>query len=274
MSTQYVQVLAAVEAIRSKTNSFEPEVGIILGSGLNHLGDSIESAQVVEYKDIPDFPLSTVETHSGKLILGTLAGKRVVAMSGRFHFYEGYNGFQMTYGVRVMKELGIENLIVSNACGGLNPNFEAGDLMLIEDHINLLGMNPLIGKNEERWGPRFPDMSEPYSKELQAVAQAVAREEKIGLHKGVYVAVAGPNLETRAEYRMLRNMGSDVVGMSTVPEVIVARHMSLPVMAVSVVTDMCLPDNLKVASFEEIIAIASKAEPNLTKLVQGVCKRL
>ncbi len=270
MSDKREEVLAAVKDVRLVSKNFEPQVGIILGSGLSHLGNAIQDPVNVEYESISNFPLSTVETHSGRLILGHLGGKRVVAMQGRFHFYEGYNGHQITFGVRVMKELGISTLIVSNACGGLNHNFEAGDLMLIRDHINLLGFNPLIGSNEESWGPRFPDMSEPYSNDLLDLGRRVAMDNQIPFQEGVYVSVAGPNLETRAEYRMLRQMGADVVGMSTVPEVIVARHMSIPVFAVSVVTDMCLPDNLQVAEFEDIIAVASAAEPKLTKLVTGL----
>ena len=263
------QVLEAVKDIAGLSQNFEPEVGVILGSGLSHLGDAIENSIKINYEKISNFPLSTVETHSGRLILGELGGKKVIAMQGRFHFYEGYSGPQITFGVRVMKELGVKALIVSNACGGLNPNFESGDLMLIRDHINLLGFNPLIGPNEEEWGPRFPDMSEPYNLKFLSLAREVALQEKIPFKEGVYVSVAGPNLETRAEYRMLKNMGADVVGMSTVPEVIVARHMSLPVFAVSVVTDMCLPDNLVEAEFEDIIAVATAAEPKLTKLVKG-----
>ena len=268
------QVLEAVEDIASLSQNFEPEVGVILGSGLSHLGDAIENSIKINYEKISNFPLSTVETHSGRLILGELGGKKVIAMQGRFHFYEGYSGPQITFGVRVMKELGVKALIVSNACGGLNPNFESGDLMLIRDHINLLGFNPLIGPNEAEWGPRFPDMSEPYNLKFLSLAREVALKEKIPFKEGVYVSVAGPNLETRAEYRMLKNMGADVVGMSTVPEVIVARHMSLPVFAVSVVTDMCLPDNLVEAEFEDIIAVATAAEPKLTKLVKGFLRAI
>ena len=253
MSDKREEVLAAVKDVRLASKNFEPQVGIILGSGLSHLGNAIQDPVNIEYESISNFPLSTVETHSGRLILGNLGGKRVVAMQGRFHFYEGYDGYQITFGVRVMKELGISTLIVSNACGGLNHNFEAGDLMLIRDHINLLGFNPLIGSNEESWGPRFPDMSEPYSNDLLDLGRRVAMDNQIPFQEGVYVSVGGPNLETRAEYRMLRQMGADVVGMSTVPEVIVARHMSIPVFAVSVVTDMCLPDNLQVAEFEDTL---------------------
>lgn len=274
MTDRRAEVLRAVSDILEISQDFKPQIGIILGSGLSHLGDAIENAITIDYDKLSNFPLSTVETHSGRLILGELGGKQVIAMQGRFHFYEGYDGHQITFGVRVMKELGIEALFVSNACGGLNPNFEAGDLMLIRDHINLLGFNPLIGPNEEIWGPRFPDMSEPYSNHLLDLARGVALDQKIPFKEGVYVSVAGPNLETRAEYRMLKNMGADVVGMSTVPEVIVARHMALPVFAVSVITDMCLPDHLEEAVFEDIIAIATAAEPKLTKLITGLLKVL
>jgi purine-nucleoside phosphorylase len=273
MGEERKRVLEAVQVLREREEQM-PEVGIILGSGLSHLGNSIEGAQSVEYDDIPHFPLSTVESHHGRLLFGNLGSRRVVAMQGRFHSYEGYDGREMTFGVRVMKELGIKALIVSNACGGLNPQYRAGDLMQIEDHINLLGMNPLIGPNEEEWGPRFPDMSEPYCRKLSQLAHRCALDLGIRLQKGVYVAVAGPNLETRAEYRMLKQMGSDVVGMSTIPEVIVARHMGIPVLAISVVTDMCLPDNLKEATFSEIIAVANEAEPRMTKIITEFLKRV
>ena len=273
MGEERKKVLEAVETLRARESEI-PEVGIILGSGLSHLGNSIEGSRAVEYDDIPHFPISTVESHHGRLLFGKLGSKRVVAMQGRFHMYEGYDGREITFGVRVMKEMGIKALIVSNACGGLNPQYRAGDLMQIEDHINLLGLNPLIGPNDEDWGPRFPDMSEPYSRSYADLAHQCALELGIRLQKGVYVAVAGPNLETRAEYRMLKNMGADVVGMSTIPEVIVARHMGLPVLAISVVTDMCLPDNLKEATFEEIIAVANEAEPRMTKIIKEFLIRL
>ncbi len=265
----------AASAIRSMVGTdYTPEAGLILGTGLGHLADSIDRVATVEYRDIPGFPLSTVESHTGRLILGRLGGKSVVAMQGRFHFYEGYHMGQITFPVRVMFELGARTLMVSNACGGLNPLYRRGDLMIIEDHINLLGGNPLIGPNDETLGPRFPDMSEPYSHELIALAEDVALQEKIKLQKGTYVAVAGPNLETRAEYRFLRTIGADVVGMSTVPEVIVARHMNMRVFGVSIVTDECFPDNLAPVDVSEIIAAANHAEPRLTALMRGVLERL
>jgi purine-nucleoside phosphorylase len=267
------QMERATEAIR-RQSSLQPEIGIILGTGLGRLVESIEKEAVIDYADIPDFPLSTVESHHGKLILGTLSGRKVVAMQGRFHYYEGYTMKQITFPVRVMHELGARTLLVSNACGGLNPLYRRGDLMMIEDHINLLGDNPLIGANDETLGPRFPDMSEPYSRELMALAEEVALDARIRLHRGTFVAVAGPNLETRAEYRFLRLIGADVVGMSTVPEVIVARHMGMRVMGLSIVTDECFPDNLAVADIEEIIAAANQAEPKLTEIIEGVMKRV
>lgn len=273
MSEQIQKVNESVEFLKKQGVAL-PKVGIILGTGLALLGADIENQTTVSYEDIPHFPVSTVESHTGQLIFGQLGGKDVVAMQGRFHFYEGYSGQDITFCVRVMKELGIQALFVSNACGGLNPNYSAGCLMRLEDHINMLGFNPLVGANYEEWGPRFPDMSEPYSKKLGALAHKVALQNQIDLKQGVYLAVSGPNLETRAEYRMTKMMGADVVGMSTVPEVIVARHMGLPVLAISVITDMCLPDNLKEATVEQIIAIAGKAEPSLTAVFKGVIQEL
>jgi purine-nucleoside phosphorylase len=251
-----------------------PDVAIILGTGLGGLASRIESPIAVEYGDIPGFPLSTVESHHGRLLCGTLSGKTVVAMQGRFHRYEGYSLQQVTFPVRVLRELGARTLVVSNACGGMHPLWNAGDLMLIADHINLLGDNPLIGPNDDRLGPRFPDMSEPYDPSLRALARDAASALRIVLREGVYVAVTGPNLETRAEYRMLRAMGADVVGMSTVPEVIVAVHGGMRVLGVSILTDMCLPDHLEPASLEKILAVAGRAEPNLTALIAGVLERL
>ncbi len=263
----------AVRAIRSKTN-LKPEAGIILGTGLGGLALEIEKKAEIAYPDIPHFPHSTVESHAGKLIFGTLGGKSVVAMQGRFHFYEGYSMQQITFPVRVMKSLGIATLLVSNACGGMNPQFRAGDIMIMDDHINLLGDNPLRGKNEDSLGPRFPDMSEPYSKKLIALAESIALEEKIKVQKGVYVAVMGPNLETRAEYRFLRLIGADVVGMSTVPEVIVANHMNIPVLGVSIITDECFPDALQPVDIQKIIRIAGEAEPKMTRLMRRVIEEL
>ena len=251
-----------------------PEAAIILGTGLGGLAAEIENATVVEYGDIPNFPLSTVESHAGRLLCGTLAGRTVVAMQGRFHRYEGYSLQQVTFPVRVLRALGAETLIVSNACGGMHPLWQKGDLMLIADHVNLLGDNPLIGPNDDRLGPRFPDMSMPYDPGLRALAREVALAGGIALREGVYVAVAGPNLETRAEYRFLRALGADVVGMSTVPEVIVAVHAGMRVLGLSIITDSCLPDALEPATVEEIIAVANRAEPALTAVVRGVVERM
>ncbi|MFP4522894.1 MAG: purine-nucleoside phosphorylase [Fibrobacterota bacterium] len=251
-----------------------PDAGIILGTGLGALAGEIEKEKEISYADIPNFPVSTVESHSGRLIFGELSGKKVVAMQGRFHFYEGYTMQQVAFPVRVMKALGAENLIVSNACGGLNFKYSAGDLMLIIDHINLLGGNPLIGKNFDELGIRFPDMSEPYSREFIKYAGEAAMENGINLHKGVYAAMAGPMLETAAEYRMLRTIGADAIGMSTIPEVIAAVHSSMKVLGISVITDICFPDTLKPASLEEIIKVASGAEPNLVKIIKSVLKKM
>jgi purine-nucleoside phosphorylase len=251
-----------------------PDVAIILGTGLGGLASRIAVEASIDYIDVPGFPLSTVESHAGRLLCGTLAGKTVVAMQGRFHRYEGYSLAQVTFPVRVLRALGAEVLVVSNACGGMHPLWAAGDLMLIADHINLLGDNPLVGPNDDRLGPRFPDMSEPYDARLRSVARTVALERGITLREGVYVAVPGPNLETRAEYRLLRGIGADVVGMSTVPEVIVAIHGGMRVLGISIITDQCLPDALEPASVEKIIAVAGRAEPNLTALVCGVLEAL
>lgn len=242
-----------------------PDLGIILGTGLGKMVNSFEIIKTIDYSDIPYFPLSTVEGHSGKLIYGRLHGQTLIALQGRFHYYEGYSLEEVTFPVRVMKFLGIKYLLISNAAGALNLNFKKGSLMLIVDHINFLPDNPLRGKNDERLGPRFPDMSNPYSQVLNSKMEEIAGRENIKLHKGVYVAVMGPNLETRAEYRMFRNF-ADAVGMSTVPEVIVANHMGLPCAAVSVLTDECDPDNLVPASIGDIIATAGKAEGDLVKL--------
>lgn len=254
--------------IKNRIGDFEPEIGIILGTGLGGLVKEIEVEKQLLYANIPDFPISTLEFHSGKLIFGTLAGKKVVAMQGRLHYYEGYSMQQITFPVRVMKMLGIKALLVSNASGALNPSFQRGDLMIIEDHINMQPLNPLIGRNEDELGPRFPDMSEPYKLSLIEKALDIAATHNITCHKGVYVAVTGPNLETRAEYRFLRNIGGDAVGMSTVPEVIVANHMGLPVFAISVLTDEGFPETLKPVSIEEILAIAHEAEPKLTLILK------
>jgi len=267
------QVERAADVVRSRFGR-EPDVAVILGTGLGALAGRVGVEASIDYADIPGFPLSTVESHAGRLLCGTLAGKTVVAMQGRFHRYEGYSLAQVTFPVRVLRALGARVLVVSNACGGMHPLWAPGDLMLIADHINLLGDNPLIGPNDDRLGPRFPDMSEPYDGRLRAIARAVALEHRITLHEGVYVAVPGPNLETRAEYRFLRGIGADVVGMSTVPEVIVAIHGGMRVLGISIITDQCLPDALEPASVEKIIAVASRAEPDLTTLVCGVLERV
>lgn len=264
---------AAVAAIKARSD-FQPEVAIVLGTGLGALAREISVQTDIPYDEIPNFPLSTVESHHGRLLLGTLGGKRVIAMQGRFHRYEGYTLQQVVLPVRAMFLLGARTLIVSNACGGMNPLWQAGDIMLIDDHINLLGENPLVGPNLDELGVRFPDMSEAYDRQLQALAQQVALDMKFPLRRGVYVAVSGPNLETRAEYRMLRAMGADVVGMSTVPEVIAARHMGMRVLGLSIITDECFPDALEVANIDKIIAMAGQAEPYLTRLVVGVLERL
>ena len=251
-----------------------PDVAVILGTGLGGLAREIAVDVAIPYADVPGFPASTVETHAGRLLCGTLGGRTVVALQGRFHRYEGYTLHQVTLPVRVLRALGATTLVVSNACGGMNPLWEAGDLMLIADHINLLGDNPLIGPNDERLGTRFPDMSAPYDVTLRALARTVAAAQGIVLREGVYVAVPGPNLETRAEYRMLRALGADVVGMSTVPEVIVAVHAGMRVLGLSIITDECLPDALQPADLATIIATAGRAEPKLTALVRGILERM
>jgi len=273
-ATTYLnQIEEAVQSIR-KLSRQTADTGIILGTGLGGLVKEMRVELEIPYEQIKNFPLSTVESHAGKLIFGHLNGKSVVAMQGRFHYYEGYSMQDITFPVRVMFELGVRTLIISNAAGGMNPQFRKGDLMIMTDHINLIGDNPLIGPNLSKYGPRFPDMSEAYSRELVSLAERVAVENQIRVQKGVYIAVAGPNLETAAEYRMLRAMGADVVGMSTVPENIVAIHMGMRVLGFSVVTDECFPDALKPVSLEEVIAVAGAAEPKLTRLMKEVIKHL
>jgi purine-nucleoside phosphorylase len=260
--------------IRKEAPGFTPEVGIILGTGLGALAKEIKAVKQIPYSRIPNFPLSTVETHYGQLVLGELEGKKVIAMQGRFHRYEGYSFQEVTFPVRVMKSLGVKYLLISNAAGGLNPGFKASDIVLIEDHISLfLGDNPLIGMNDEKLGPRFPDMLEPYSRMLIDIAQKAAKDLNINVGKGVYAGVLGPNLETRAEYRMLNKL-ADMVGMSTVPEVIVGIHAGLKILGVSVITDMCLPDELEPADIRQILKNASDAEPKLTALMKEVIKRI
>jgi purine-nucleoside phosphorylase len=269
----YDRVAGAAEVIRGRS-TLRPEVAIVLGTGLGALAGEIEVETAIAYDEIPGFPLSTVESHSGRLLLGRLGGRAVVAMQGRFHRYEGYDLGQVTFAVRVLHALGARTLIVSNACGGMHPLWAPGELMLLSDHINLLGDNPLVGPNDDRMGPRFPDLSAPYDPALRTLARAAALELGIVLREGVYVAVPGPNLETRAEYRMLRAMGADVVGMSTVPEVIVAVHQGMRVIGISIITDQCLPDALEPADIGRIIETATRAEPQLTRLVTTVVERL
>jgi purine-nucleoside phosphorylase len=263
----YEQIQEAKQFIEARWPE-RPRVGIILGTGLGGLAEDIETDIRLSYAEIPHFPQSTVVSHANRLVCGHLSGKAVLAMEGRFHYYEGYSLKQITLPVRVFRALGCDVLIVSNACGGMNPQFAKGDLMVIEDHINLIGDNPLIGKNDDRLGPRFPDMCWAYDRELIALVQRLALEEKIVCHKGVFVAVSGPNLETRAEYRFLRGIGADVVGMSTVPEVIVGVHCGLRNLGLSVITDICLPDALEPVSLEEILETANAAEKKLRVLVR------
>jgi len=267
------QMAAAVDAIRRRT-SFVPDVGMILGTGLGALGRSIAVEAEIPYAEIPGFPLSTVESHAGKLLLGMLAGRRVAALQGRFHRYEGYSLQQVTFPVRVLRALGASTLVVSGAVGGMHPLWNLGDLALLSDHINLMGDSPLIGPNDDSLGPRFPDMSAPYDAALRATAHKAALELGLTLREGVYVAVTGPALETRAEYRMLRAMGADVVGMSTVPEVIVAVHGGMRVLGITVVTDKCLPDALEPADVATIIATAEAAEPRLATLLTRILEKL
>lgn len=267
------QIDEAVAAVRKVTGSV-PEVAIILGTGLGALAEQIDDPVACEYADLPHFPVPTVDSHEGMLVFGELSGKPVVAMQGRFHYYEGYSMQRITFPVRVVKALGAKTLIVSNAAGGINPQYRAGDMMIITDHINLMGDNPLIGPNDDELGPRYPDMSEPYSRELVDLAEKMALERSMKVQKGVYVAVAGPNLETAAEYRFLRCIGADVVGMSTVPEVLVAVHAGLKVLGVSAITDECLPDALKPADIEQILRIAADVEPRLTGLVRDLVEQM
>ncbi|MFM7594425.1 MAG: purine-nucleoside phosphorylase [Isosphaeraceae bacterium] len=257
--------------------SIVPKVGIILGTGLGALAKEITTepqGAAIPYQDLPGFPVSTAPGHKGQLVIGQLAGVNVAAMEGRFHLYEGYSVYEITFPVRVLKELGCTHLFVSNACGGLNPIYRKGDIMIIDDHINLLGVNPLIGPNDDRLGPRFPDLSEPYTHSLQKLAAECAMAQGIAIQRGVYAAMTGPNLETRAEYRFLRTIGADVIGMSTIPEVLVAVHQGMKVLGFSIVTDMCFPDSLEPVSIEEIIAVANTAEAKLSKLVKEILTKL
>lgn len=273
-SVDYVSSVAdATRFVRERIGT-TPDVAIVLGTGLGGLAREIEASVDIAYGDIPNFPTSTVESHSGRLLAGRLAERNVIAMQGRFHLYEGYNARQVTLPIRVFGELGVKTLLISNAAGGMNPVYRRGDLMMIVDHINLQGANPLVGPNHDDWGPRFPDMSEPYDPGLRQKLESMALRRGIKLHQGVYAAVVGPNLETRAEYRFLRMIGADVVGMSTIPEVIVARHMDMRVVAMSVITDECFPDALEPVKLEDIFAAAASAEPSLTTLMHdlvGAC---
>jgi len=266
-------VADAVRAVKARTEVI-PEIAVILGTGLGALAEELKAESTIPYPDIPGFPTPTVETHAGRLLFGTLGKRRVAIMQGRFHRYEGYTLQQVAFPVRVLKALGARTLIVSNVSGGMHPLWATGDLVLISDHINLLGDNPLAGPNVAAEGPRFPDMSAAYDPELRTLARAVALDNKIVLREGVYVAVPGPNLETRAEYRMLRALGADIVGMSTVPEVITAVHQGMRVLGLSIITDTCLPDALEPTSVEQIIAVARGSEPRLAAVVRGVVERL
>lgn len=267
------RVRSAVEEVRGRTSAV-PDVAVILGTGLGGLADAITIESAVPYQEIPGFPLSTVESHAGRLLFGTLGGRRVAAMQGRFHRYEGYDLGAVAFPVRVLRALGAKTLIVSNACGGMHPLWSPGELMLMADHLNLIGESPLAGPNDEAHGPRFPDMSAPYDEGLRTAARAAARELGITLREGTYAAVAGPNLETRAEYRMLRAFGADVVGMSTVPEVTAAVHEGMRVLGISVITDACLPDALEPAEIGRIIEAARGAEPALARLITRVVEQL
>lgn len=263
----------ALEYISEQTG-LRPDYLIILGTGLGALTDSIEIKDTVSYEDIPHMPVSTAPSHEGQLLFGNLAGKKVVAMQGRFHYYEGYSMQQIAFPIRVLKALSAQTMFVSNACGGLNTNYRRGDIMLIKDHINLLGDNPLIGPNDDELGPRFPDMSEPYTQSLIKLVRQTALDNSIRMHEGVYLALSGPTMETRAEYRFLKMIGADVVGMSTVPEVITAVHMGMQVMGISVITDECFPDALEPVDIDKVVAAAETAQPKMTKVITETLERL
>lgn len=270
MLTQFKE---SVAYIRSKTN-VKPTIGIILGTGLGGLVKEIEVIDEIEYKDIPNFPVSTVESHKGKLIFGKLGGKEVVAMQGRFHYYEGYDMKQVTFPVRVMKLLGVESLLVSNASGGVNPDFEVGEIMIVDDHINLFPEHPLTGKNFDELGPRFPDMSQTYDKKMIGLAKEIAQENNIKVSVGTYLGLTGPTLETPAEYKYVRVIGADAVGMSTVPEIIVARHMNMPTFAISIITDLGVPGKIQETSLDDVIAVASRQEPKMTLIMKELIARI
>lgn len=263
----------ALHYISTQTD-MRPEYLIILGTGLGDLVDSIDIKATIKYKDIPHMPVSTAPYHAGQFLFGELGGKKIVAMQGRFHYYEGYSMQQLAFPIRVLKALSVHTLFVSNACGGLNPNYKRADIMLINDHINMLGDNPLIGPNDDELGPRFPDMSEPYSQALIDTARQAAANHSINVHEGVFVALSGPTMETRAEYRFLRNIGADVVGMSTVPEVIAAVHMGMRVLGISVVTDECQPDDLEPVNIDKVVEAAKTAQPKMSKIIKGTLERL
>ena len=267
------QVNEVIEFLSDKT-VITPEIGIILGTGLGGLVNEIEVSDTISYKDIPHFPVSTVESHSGKLIFGKLAGKQVVAMQGRFHYYEGYSFKEVTFPVRVLKMLGVQRLVVSNASGGVNPDFEIGEIMILNDHINLFPGNPLIGKNHDDFGPRFPDMSDAYDQEMIAKAQGIAKENDIRVATGVYAGLTGPTLETPAEYKMIRIIGADAVGMSTVPEIIVARHMDIPCFAISIITDLGVEGKIKKVSVKDVIEVANRQEPKMTIIIKELIARI
>lgn len=263
----------ALSFIKNQTEE-QPNYLIILGTGLGRLADEIDVVDSISYADIPHFPVSTVESHAGRLLFGSLSGKNVVAMQGRFHFYEGYSMQEIAFPLRVLNAMGTETLIVSNASGGMNPNYARGEIMLINDHINMLGDNPLIGPNDDELGPRFPDMSDPYTERLRNIAEQVALQKSIKMHEGVYLALSGPTMETKAEYRFLRNIGADVVGMSTVPEVIAAVHMGMEILGISVITDECFPDALEPINIDKVLEAAGEAEPKMTQVIRGVLKEL
>lgn len=267
------KIVETTEYIHQQFNE-QPEIGIVLGTGLGGLVREIDVKCTLNYEDIPNFPISTVESHSGKLIFGMLGGKMIVAMQGRFHYYEGYSAEEVTFPIRVMKMLGVKKLLLSNASGGVNPNFEVGEIMLVKDHINLFPEHPLRGKNLDELGPRFPDMSEPYDMHMLNLAKEISSENNIRISEGVYVGLTGPALETPAEYNYIRVIGGDTVGMSTVPEVIVARHMDIPVFAVSIITDLGVAGKIKKVNVEEIIAVAVKQEPKMTLIMKNLVARL
>ncbi|MDM5338828.1 purine-nucleoside phosphorylase [Fictibacillus enclensis] len=274
MATLLSKMNEAATLIQSKIEGMQPEIGLILGSGLGELADEIENAVQIDYSEIPHFPVSTVEGHAGKLVIGTLNGKTVLAMQGRFHYYEGYSMQDVTFPVRVMKGLGVKLLVVTNACGGMNPEFSAGDLMIINDHLNMTGANPLIGPNDAELGPRFPDMSTAYTPELVQFTKETAASLGINVQEGVYAGITGPTYMTKAELRMLRTVGGDAIGMSTVPEVIVASHMSLKVIGISCITDMAIADELEPLTHEQVVAVANRTKPKFINLVKEIVKNV